>query len=1132
MKQLYFFIAFFSFTIHSFGQVGINTTTPNAQLEIKSSNQATPANTDGIMIPKADAFPAINPTAAQDGMMVYLTQNVGVNQPGFYYWQNSTSTWKSVSGIAAEIDPQVSSSTTNTIPKYNGTTLVDGLMVDDGTNVGVGITPTAGNRLEVAGKTKTTNLQMTTGATANYVLQSDAIGNGSWVNPSLLQTSDWYKESTTTPPTAITDDMYHTGNIAIGKTTANFPLDISNINNDFGLYLNSSFSTNGSKAAIYNIVDANSVAVGELSGINTIISGSTQTVLTANVSQISNSGNGSHYANYSSLYGTGSGPHYTNYNNLSGSGTGDQIANNSNISNTGNATHYANFNQLSGEGSGEHYANYSSLFGTGTGDQYGNSTTISNTGNATHYGNRNLLVGTGSGTHYANYSILSGSGSGEQIGNYSEISNTSNFFATHTANKSVLNGSGKGTHFGNFIDLTGIGIGNQFGDYIRITNSGNGIHIGSDISLNSNGSGPHKARSSSLSGNCAGEQIIDDSTISSSGNSNHFGNRIRLDGNGSGYHYGDYIVLSGSGSGVQIGTETTISNSSNGIHSGNWTTMNGSGSGNHYANYSDLGDIGSGDQIANYSKISNAGNGIHNGIKNELFGSGSGNHFANHSTLSGLGTGNQTCIYNSITNSKDGIHYGVYTNLSGIGLGTKYGNYTIINPSTGGTHYGSYNEVLKTGSFAGYFLGNVAIGVSSASTYILPTVRGTANQIIQTDGSGNATWVNPSTLTVTETDPQVSSATTNSLPKWNGTTLVDGIILDNGTKVGVGTNNPSAKLEVTSTGTSEVRISSTSAFGPSRLSMYSDKDIPNEWRPAYIESGDNGTFTGRLDFFTNGTGSANKLGAVLAMSAVDGKVGIGTINPTKAKLEVSGFVANQPQSCFAFYARSGACNGSPATGSSNGITNYSIYASDRIMASEFNAFSDKRIKNNFNASNPATDLAILNKLRVTNYNHIDTANKGTDAKKGFIAQEVKEVFPEAVSQTKEFIPNVYQVAKSSILKGTSLIVTLDKNHDLKVGDKIRLIADKQADYTITKTSENTFEVENYDQTTQSIFVFGKEVSDFHVVDYDRIFTLGISAIQQLTKENETQKLEIESLKKELVNSNLEILKRLEKLEKK
>jgi hypothetical protein len=81
-----------------FAQVGINTTNPNAQLEIKSSDQANPVNTDGILIPKVDVFPAMNPTIDQEGMLVYLTTDVGANLKGFYYWDNTNSVWKSISG--------------------------------------------------------------------------------------------------------------------------------------------------------------------------------------------------------------------------------------------------------------------------------------------------------------------------------------------------------------------------------------------------------------------------------------------------------------------------------------------------------------------------------------------------------------------------------------------------------------------------------------------------------------------------------------------------------------------------------------------------------------------------------------------------------------------------------------------------------------------------------------------------------------------------------------------------------------------------------------------------------------------------------------------------------------------------
>lgn len=97
MKNSILFL-FFCISFCCQGQVGINTTNPEAQLDVKSSNQALPSNKDGLLIPKIDTFPAINPTIAQQGMLVYLTTQAGVNQPGFYYWNNSPAAWLSVKG--------------------------------------------------------------------------------------------------------------------------------------------------------------------------------------------------------------------------------------------------------------------------------------------------------------------------------------------------------------------------------------------------------------------------------------------------------------------------------------------------------------------------------------------------------------------------------------------------------------------------------------------------------------------------------------------------------------------------------------------------------------------------------------------------------------------------------------------------------------------------------------------------------------------------------------------------------------------------------------------------------------------------------------------------------------------------
>jgi len=101
-SKLTFIVAFFCLSF-TYAQVGINTVNPNALFDIQASNQATPSNTDGVLIPKIDDFPATSPTVNQDGMMVFATGS-GVPAKGFYFWDNTSLTWKSLSGALEKLD--------------------------------------------------------------------------------------------------------------------------------------------------------------------------------------------------------------------------------------------------------------------------------------------------------------------------------------------------------------------------------------------------------------------------------------------------------------------------------------------------------------------------------------------------------------------------------------------------------------------------------------------------------------------------------------------------------------------------------------------------------------------------------------------------------------------------------------------------------------------------------------------------------------------------------------------------------------------------------------------------------------------------------------------------------------------
>jgi hypothetical protein len=137
--------------------------------------------------------------------------------------------------------------------------------------------------------------------------------------------------------------------------------------------------------------------------------------------------------------------------------------------------------------------------------------------------------------------------------------------------------------------------------------------------------------------------------------------------------------------------------------------------------------------------------------------------------------------------------------------------------------------------------------------------------------------------------------------------------------------------------------------------------------------------------------------------AAGGNVGIGTDAPTRAKLEINGTaLATVPAGQTIF------SSGSSFTG--GGLLNVSLYASGPLAATIFVAFSDQRIKRITGRSNAARDLATIDAIEITDYTHIDTANRGDKSHKKVIAQQVEKVFPQAVNKITDVVPDIYQRA--------------------------------------------------------------------------------------------------------------------------
>ena len=87
---------------------------------------------------------------------------------------------------------------------------------------------------------------------------------------------------------------------------------------------------------------------------------------------------------------------------------------------------------------------------------------------------------------------------------------------------------------------------------------------------------------------------------------------------------------------------------------------------------------------------------------------------------------------------------------------------------------------------------------------------------------------------------------------------------------------------------------------------------------------------------------------------------------------------------------------------------FSLYVDKSVRAAGFVAFSDRRIKSNVVDINDTYALEQVRKLKPKYYDYVDKAARGDSSVIGFIAQEVKEVVPRAVSVSDGDVPNIYE----------------------------------------------------------------------------------------------------------------------------
>ncbi|MEM6347083.1 MAG: tail fiber domain-containing protein [Bacteroidota bacterium] len=237
----------------------------------------------------------------------------------------------------------------------------------------------------------------------------------------------------------------------------------------------------------------------------------------------------------------------------------------------------------------------------------------------------------------------------------------------------------------------------------------------------------------------------------------------------------------------------------------------------------------------------------------------------------------------------------------------------------------------------------------------------------------------------------------------------------------------------------------------------------------------------------------------------NGRVGIGTSTPTRGKVEIVGGPTNSSLTNVGFLPLSGVTSNGP-TGAS---FQYGLYADQRIAALEVFAHSDQRIKDIRGISDAAGDLSTLMQLEITDYRLRDSITHGQRNIKKVIAQQVAEVYPQAVTADLiEVVPDIYQ--RAQVQDGWIMLAT-----DLQVGERVKLITEEKNEvYEVYEVEEERFRVKGlasrFSQQSglaSQLFVYGREVDDFHTVDYEALSMLNVSATQ-------AQQRRIEALEQE------------------
>ncbi|MFD2822251.1 tail fiber domain-containing protein [Lacinutrix iliipiscaria] len=798
LKLILIAICLFSIQLN-FAQVGIGNTDPKSTLDISASNTTSPADTDGILIPRMSNFPS-TPSIDQDGMLIFYT-GTAMSGKGFYYWDDTTTNWVFLtSGGKNTLDQAYDQggagigkniTADNGAVRINGT---DGFLVT-GTSGSGNIIDTeitgSGTRMffsPIKGAFRAGQIDNNEWDDSNIGVNSFAAGNSTTASGDYSTSLGFYSQATAIYSTAIgfSANAIGSNSTAIGtgiEASGDYSFATGYFTDATGTYSTAlgyetlasgnratamgyqTIASGHSSTAIGNNTNAtssSSIAIGEsttASGSNSLALGYLTTASNSFSTAMGRASLASGYASTAMGYGTDATGQYS-------TSMGEYtIASGNHSTAMGRAT----------EASGS----FSTSMGESTVASGNNSMAIGESTVAS--GNNSMAIGestvspsyaeTSIGYYNISYTPNSNSSANSSdrvfsIGNGNNLSRSNALtiyksglmnindeydmpLTDGTANQIMTT---DGTGHVSFVDATSL-FQSEWSDTGSSIHPSDGIAKEVTIGTLTAGTGKLTINANDMdtgldidkSGNFSNPNYAIDNYINNEDDGDSYGIKNVLEGSlGGNNRFGVYNEING------VSSSPTILS-----HYGVKNLISSSGSGHRYGTFNEITSAGSGSRKGTENVLSGLGNGWQYGVSNTLAGSSGGHQFGVFNEFTNFGNGQKTGVYNDMTFNALGIrygvrsdingtgnsdHYGIYNDLSGSGTGDKYGSYNVIDVSAGGTHYGVYSNAQNSNGYAAYFIGNTSLGASTTNRYVMPETDGTANQVMTTNGAGIVTF--------------------------------------------------------------------------------------------------------------------------------------------------------------------------------------------------------------------------------------------------------------------------------------------------------------------------------------------------------------------------------------------------------